>query len=174
MIAPFPILLAPNFPELAGRWADVPDEYADNAVAMLQLVQHARDAGGVPVRVTSWYRSAVGNVLAGGSRTSQHRTASAMDLVPQGDVRAWFDTVAATLPPSSFGQFIFERDHAHLSLPNRASGRTGEVLVEPTEGRYLPWPGSAPPDDSREGYANPNTLAVLVVLALAVLLLFGD
>ena len=174
MIAPFPILLAPNFPELAGRWSAVPEKYADNALAMLQLAQRARDAGGIPVRVSSWYRSPIGNALANGGRTSQHLTASAMDIVPSGDVRAWFDRVRAELPPSSFGQFIFERDHVHLSLPNRASGRTGEVLLEPTEGHYVPVPGSVPPDDSREGYANPNTLALLLALAVALFLLFGD
>lgn len=167
MNLPFPALLAPNFPELAPRWASIPDTYRDNATAMLQLMQAVRDAGGVPVRVSSWYRSPVLNALINGSRTSQHLTASAADLVPlEGDGRAWFDRVASSLPRQSFGQLIWERDHAHVSLPNRASGRTGEVLTEPTEGSYLPWPGAAPGDDSREGYANPNTLTLVLIIAL--------
>lgn len=163
----FPLLAAPHFSELSPRWSAIPDVYMDNAARMLALAETARAAGGgVPVQVSSWYRSPLHNTIAGGAGTSQHLTASAMDLVPSGDIATWFDHVRATLPADSFGQLIFERSHVHLSLPNRANGRTGEILTEPTEGTYQPLPGVAQQDDTREGYANPTTLAAVVVVAI--------
>lgn len=171
MKAPFPLALAPNFAELSTRWSAIPDAHRANAEAMLTLLQDARVfGGGVPLVVTSWYRSPLVNLANNGSKTSQHLTASAVDFttIPPGAVRGVFDRLRVALPPSSFGQLIFERDHIHLSLPNRANGRTGEVLTEPTEGTFLPV------DDSREGgVASTSTLLALVVMFALFLLLTG-
>lgn len=138
-MASFPAAAAPHFGELATRYALIPTRYEANANSMLRLAELARQAGGgFPVRVTSWYRPAAWNSLVGGSPHSQHLTASAMDFVPIGeDIRSWFDHVRQRLPGSEFGQLIYERSHVHLSLPNRTSGETGEVLLEPREGHYV-------------------------------------
>jgi len=148
---------------------------------MLQLLERARDAGGdVPLTVSSWWRSDVGNMAAGGASGSQHLTASAVDLVVDGDPAEWFNRVRVTLPASSFGQMIFyqaTKRHIHLSLPNRSSGITGEQLVELSPKSFAPAPGSASfgaPGDSLEGVAAVTwpmlgylTAGVLGLLALS-------
>jgi zinc D-Ala-D-Ala carboxypeptidase len=49
-----------------------------------KILQPLRDATGVPVNVTSGYRSAKVNTAVGGSRTSQHRLGEAADIVVAG------------------------------------------------------------------------------------------
>lgn len=182
MIPIFPVLLAPNFPELESRWNGIPDALFANARDMLALAEQARTAGGdVPVRVNSWYRTLAQNIAARGSSTSQHLTASAMDLSPESDPEQWFRRLASLLPPSSFGQLIYYRAtsrHVHLSLPNRTSGRTGEVLIETAPGRYTTATGNTVPAaallEGREGlHLSTTTLVYLVVITLGFLVILG-
>lgn len=178
MNEPLPIDLAPHFQELAGRWAAIPATERANATAMLQLLEQVRAAGGgVPLRVTSWYRSPLTNLLAGGVSKSQHLTASAADIVPDTDtMMLYFRRLADALPPDSFGQLIYERNHIHVSLPNRANGRRGDVLIETREGHYTTLTGyaTAPGDDVESAERNPMVWGLGMVSAVvAVLILLG-
>lgn len=178
MTDPLPTDLAPHFPELAGRWGSIPATYRGNAVAMLQLLEAVRAAGGsVPLTVTSWYRAPLTNLLAGGVSKSQHLTASAADIVPATEnMMTYFRRLAQYLPPQDFGQLIYERNHIHVSLPNRANGRTGEVLIEASEGHYVTLAGYATPkpDDAESGERNPVVWGIgLLTAFVGVLILLG-
>lgn len=101
-----------------------------NADATRALVDRAAAIGG-PVTITSLGRSAARNAAVGGSSSSQHLTDSAADIVPKGvSAATWFERVLGELPANSFGQLILypSDGHVHISLPNRASGITGEAL----------------------------------------------
>lgn len=165
--------------------ANAPASARANLAKLATLLEAARSAGGdVPLKVTSGYRSPGLNAAVGGSGSSQHLTGSAADFVPVGRLaeplfRQWADATFATLPRSAYGQAIlypWTTGHVHLSLPNRASGKTGELLVEVGKNRYVPWtPGTAFPRygnaatiidrDDREGAAQ---LELLLYLLLAV------
>lgn len=71
--------------ELASRdGMPVPDEYLDNARAVCERAQALRDLLGQPVQVNSGYRSPAHNTRVGGAPSSQHLTASALDIRSHG------------------------------------------------------------------------------------------
>jgi uncharacterized protein YcbK (DUF882 family) len=57
----------------------VPDEYVDNARLICERAQALRDIAG-PLVVVSGYRSLAHNKRVNGAKSSQHLTASALDL----------------------------------------------------------------------------------------------
>jgi hypothetical protein len=186
-VTAFPSAIAPHFPELAGRYAAIPESDRDNARAMLELLERARAAGGnVPITVSSWWRSKAGNTAAGGSSSSQHLTASAVDFEPDGDPALWFETARRALPANSYGQIIYYRAtsrHLHLSLPNRSSGRTGEQLVEVSPKKFAPVGGGltgigaigGPAGDDLEGVARLTWRGVIYsLLALVATILVSE
>lgn len=116
-----------NEPWPAGRDA--------NRLALAVRLQAVRDIAGVPVVITSANRSGSRNEAVGGSSTSQHLRAEAVDavalLIPFRElVRRVLDAVhAGTFP--TFGQLIFypNEGHFHLSLPTLGT-RNGETLIK--------------------------------------------
>lgn len=173
MNTPFPAGLAPHFGELESRWAKIPPEYDGNARAMLLLLEAARAAGGgQPVTVTSWYRSPLHNAAVGGSKTSQHLTASAVD-VSVSNPAIWAARVAGS--GLDYGQVIYyaaTSGHVHLSLPNLPGGRRGEYLVESSKGRYIQQrgteAGSATTQAESEGGALAQASGYLLIVAAVV------
>lgn len=84
-------------------------------LAILAL-QPARNALGVPLRVTSGYRSEALNRAVGGSPTSQHRLAQAADVTTD-DPAALFVWLRET-EPAGIGQVIYypARRFVHVAL----------------------------------------------------------
>jgi len=155
----------------------------DTLAGLLEDVR--RGGGGVPMLITSGYRNAVHNAAVGGSDLSQHLSGSAVDFQPVGigggdRMRIWADDAVGSLPPQSFGQIIlypWSDGHVHASLPNRASGRTGEVLVETGAHVYSPWrPGTPFPvwggggATDRSDTEGAARIALLFWVAAAILL----
>jgi zinc D-Ala-D-Ala carboxypeptidase len=138
--------LTPHFTleEMNREGHPVPAQYLANAQAVAELLEAMRAAGGgVPLDITSGYRTPRGNELAGGVSASQHLTASAVDFEPRGvDGVEWSRRVLAqrdTLP--AFGQWIiypWSDDHIHVSLPGK---HVGQVLVETGKNLYAVWDG---------------------------------
>jgi hypothetical protein len=102
---------------------------ANLAALAWRILQPLRDGLGVPIKVTSGYRSPLLNSKTpGSSATSQHSAGEAADLV-SADNKAMFDYIREHLP---FDQLIFEfgsdkqPDWVHVSY--RAVKQRGIVL----------------------------------------------
>ncbi len=164
----------------------VPPLLERNAELLLQLAEQYRALlGGRPWRVTGpVYRSAARNAAAGGSPTSQHLTASALDFAVSGwsildGGRALIAAYQAGGP--HFGQLVIHLaapSHLHLSLPNRASGRRDEILVESAKGVFRSWDGSgsieaAPQQIAPDADREPSTALPLLVGAGVIGALHG-
>lgn len=107
------------------------DEHLDNLVEIAQKVfQPIRDHFGVPIAITSGYRSEALNKLIGGSLTSQHSKGEALDLdadvfggVTNAEI---FDYIIADL---DFDQLIWEfgkdtqPDWVHVSYKREGNRR---------------------------------------------------
>lgn len=163
-------------------WEGAPDSARQNLASLAQLLERVRSAGGgVPMLVTSGYRSPAHNAAVGGSKSSQHVTGSAADFRVIGRSGArleeWASQVFRALPRQSYGQAIlypWTTGHVHIGLPNRVNGRTGEILVEVGASDYALWePGTPFPllgasghtdRSDREGAALLEMIIVLVVL----------
>ena len=76
-------LLAPFFwlsEVMCNDGSPFPSEYMENAINLALKVTILRLIVGVPFHVSSWWRSVKHNKAVGGSPTSQHLTAKAMDV----------------------------------------------------------------------------------------------
>lgn len=106
--------------------------FETNRLELARRLQWLRDLAGVPVIVTSAYRSETHNAEVGGSPTSQHPKGEAVDavtwLIPLRSLaaRVLADVRAGRAP--AFGQIIFYpvEGHTHLSLPTLGA-RNGEI-----------------------------------------------
>ena len=109
-----------------------PIDKAANRQHLAELLQWMRDLAGVPGRITSAYRSPAKNAEVGGTESSQHMKAEAVDVVfmlcPIGVLaKRVLEEVRAGRAPR-FGQIIFYQDkgHVHVSLPYLGN-RNGEI-----------------------------------------------
>src|SRR5260370_15822253 len=135
------MLLAPHFTaaELGADISAIPTVPLLNLYTTGAWLEQARSVLGVPLRVTSGYRTPAHNAEIGGSATSDHPNGLAADFVPEGMTpyeayrRLKGAISAGTLPP--FDQLIFYAgdDHIHVGLGPRLRGA---VLVGLTEGGY--------------------------------------
>ena len=95
-------------------------------------LQPIRDIHGKPILVTSGYRCAALNSKVGGSKTSQHVTGEAADIVGKNNTIAELKSMLkAAIDCASYDQLILERHGAHrwIHISHRASGnQRGEVL----------------------------------------------
>lgn len=184
--------VTPHFytPSDRSGYASAPAAARANLDAMARLLEAMRGAGGSrPMAVTSGYRSAAYNAAVGGSRTSQHLTGSAADFKVIGAsspaaLQQWAEDVVSAIDPRSYGQLIFypwSTGHVHASLPNRASGETGDVRIETGKRVYTPWrPGTPFPAwgaggivdrSDTEGAASVELLIwILIAVAIAAAL----
>lgn len=121
----------------------IPAVYQDNAQATLELLEDVRAVLGVPMRLTSLWRSAASNAsLPGHALASQHLTADGADFVPLGitleeAARRWQDAVEAGTAPE-LRQFIVEQPgydglgaHVHVGR-----GTGDQALVRLANGSY--------------------------------------
>ena len=136
------LALAPNF--TAGELgADDPTADA-TIIANLQKValwlQSARDVLGVPLKITSGYRSPEHNASVGGSSTSDHPHGLAADflasgLTPYQVYTSLKDAEARGMLPR-FDQLIYyeQDDHVHVGL---GAQMREDVSLATTEGSYV-------------------------------------
>jgi len=120
-----------------------PSPEAVEALRLLvaNVLDPLRASLGVPVRVTSGYRSPALNTLLGGSRTTQHVKGEAADVKC-----AAFDALAIARRAIELGleydQIIWyapERGgHVHVSFSARRANRR-QVLHAPARGGYVAW-----------------------------------
>lgn len=91
----------------------------------------------VPLIVTSGYRCEKLNERVGGSATSQHTKAEAIDFRPQGiEAEAAFRKIAASTV--SFGQMILEKRGGKPFL-HIGMGTKRQLLYSPRAGVYEAW-----------------------------------
>ena len=102
---------------------NVPSEEVKSKCLYLSnfILQPIRDEVGVPIHVTSGYRSGATNSAVGGSDTSQHLSGEAADLVfASYDIDVIFDWIVE-VSKIPYGQAILEskdnRRWIHISLP---------------------------------------------------------
>ena len=181
----------------ASSWP-MSNQAAANIPDLATQFEAIRAAGGsAPITLTSFYRSAVKNLIVGGASNSDHLTGEAWDGVPQGvDLETWARSVIGAINAGStpaVGQLIiypYSDGHVHVSFAG-ARGKLNEFYVEVAgsgPNRYAPWDGvSALPqwtgDTSSGAPADPglptdegaadNTGRTLLFLFVAFLLLWG-
>lgn len=156
-----------------------PVAYRPNLERLAHLLERVREALGVPLRVTSAYRSVQANAsLPGASSTSQHLTGQAADVVPVGLSMQSALAKLAAVSFAGFGQLIvypLSSDHLHISLP--AAGKLDSVLVNRAPAGVTPVYQAVRLADSVSVYAAvkgtrapAGRAAVGVVVVLAVVL----
>ena len=116
------VRVSPHFTRQELNYDAAPGAYRANLEQLALLLERVRTAVGVPLRVTSGYRSPAANAaLPGASSSSQHLTGQAADFRPVGvSVETFLDRLARARF-SGFGQLIvypLGTDHVHISLPS--------------------------------------------------------
>lgn len=107
----------------------------------IHFLEPAREVLGVPLKVSSGYRSLMVNRIVGGVITSAHRFGRAADFVPEGlDVFQAFETLRHTDLP--FDQLIHERkggtEWIHLGIAEEGKEPRRQVMravVDPETGK---------------------------------------
>ena len=108
-------------------------------IRLAEWAEEIRSAlGNVPMIILSGYRCGKLNERVGGSATSQHTKAEAIDFRPAGmEAEAAFRKLAESRAVS-FGQLILEkrggRPFLHIGMGSRR-----QLLYSPRAGAYEPW-----------------------------------
>lgn len=145
-----------------------------NLQASADVLQSIRDAVGVPMRVTSGYRTSSYNASVGGSPTSAHLTGRAVDFVPVG-ISLWefhkrlkaAEEAGQVAPYVEMIFYPFDKGHIHIQTLGGSYPRDKRVKVG---FEYLPlslewlakFPGAA-------GFATGGLLLLLLVLGVLVI-----
>ena len=106
---------------------EIPPDIIGNLLELcVRLLQPARTALGVPLRVTSGWRLEDNNLAVGGASTSDHLTGRAADLQARASVdRSWEDLTfelfdwLRTNQAGEFGQLILEDRREFLEDPGK-------------------------------------------------------
>lgn len=170
-----PARLAPNFSlaEYEAVSDPVPEQLQAALMQSVAGLQRVREAVGVPMRLTSGYRTSTHNENVGGSKTSDHMDARAFDFVPLGmSLHDWYvrfrqKEAAGEIP--AYDQLImypFTTGHIHIGFGTRMR-RQHLIKVNETEYKPLISESQIP----KKGIA---IFAVVLVLAIiAVLIIFN-
>lgn len=109
------------------------------------VLQPLREHLGIPVRITSGFRSPEVNAKIGGAKTSAHMRGLAAD-VKVGAPEPWdaprFLRVIWELElpiDQAIGYAPSRGGHVHLGIAKRGAPLRGEYLFAPAQGGYLPW-----------------------------------
>ena len=123
---------------------EVPKGWEDRLQALAEKCEQARAILGVPLRVSYGYRSPALNHACGGSLTSDHMYARAVDFNPLGlsrveaFIKLWNDPMFM----SGVDQLILERGCIHLGMgPRRRQEGRGDLPVYPL---LAVWPAELP------------------------------
>ena len=105
-------------------------EHIENfKILATKVFEPIREHFGVPIRISSGYRSAELNKCIGGSATSQHSTGEAIDIDQDGTTitnKQVFDYIKDNL---AFDQLINEFNYAWVHVSYKANGKQrGEIL----------------------------------------------
>lgn len=73
---------------------EIPKELMDNFMNALIGAQSVRNLLGVAMTINSWYRCPEVNKAVGGSKTSSHMDANAIDFVPKMNLRDAYNKIA--------------------------------------------------------------------------------
>lgn len=137
--------VTPHFSRRELNYDAAPAGVRANLVRLAEFLEDVRSVLGVPLRVTSAYRTPDRNAsLAGASSTSQHLDGTAADVVPVGmDVPAAVAKLTAAGLRDRWGQLIVYpyRGHIHLSLPTRGTvgAMLAQVSPDAARPRYVPY-----------------------------------
>lgn len=106
------------------------------------VLQPARDLLGIPIRVSSGFRSAVVNKLVGGIRNSQHRSGQAADIAPVGiTIKEAFAKIAQS--DIEFDQLIYEQVNGkvwiHISYSPRKRKQILYTVIENGKLKFRKW-----------------------------------
>lgn len=134
----------------------IPESFEEKIPRLAAQFESVRAAGGgVPITLSSYYRSQFVNTLVGGAHESDHLIAEAWDGTPDKsatDITSWARSVVASIAARQtpdIGQMIiypYSDGHAHISFPG-ARGKVNEFLVEVAasgSNRYALWDGVGP------------------------------
>jgi hypothetical protein len=127
-------MLSPHFSEAELRYDETPPVYQGNVRRLAYLLEEFRRIAGVPLRVTSVWRSPERNAAVGGVPTSRHLTGEAVDFVPVGlpVLEFWQRVVTARNAGAAPAWGELELDttdgHVHVTLA-RFGERNGEVFI---------------------------------------------
>jgi hypothetical protein len=106
-----------------------PDHIENFKILATKVFEPIREHFGVPIRISSGYRSAELNKCIGGSATSQHSTGEAIDIDQDGTTitnKQVFDYIKDNL---AFDQLINEFNYAWVHVSYKANGKQrGEIL----------------------------------------------
>lgn len=130
-------MITPHFSD--AELGNPPPQYMANAKRTAELLEAIRKVLGVPLRVTSGYRSATRNRAVGGSPGSGHLTASAADFLPIGQT---VQTSAKLLEAArrqgaiAYGEMIYYESDGHIHVTITGVGGDGETLVKLASGKF--------------------------------------
>lgn len=171
------LALSPHF--TAGELgADAPTASAavvGNLRAVAAYLEQVRAVLGVPLRVTSGYRSPADNLAVGGAPSSDHPYGLAVDFVPVGlsqfTAHDKLTAARASGELPAWDQLIFYpvEGHIHVGLGTR---RRGEVRVKLAEGSLAPLTASLVATLRGAVSGTSAGLLALVVLAFLFLVVF--
>lgn len=171
--------ITPHFTRAELNYNAAPPAVRANLEALASLLERVRSFLGVPLRVTSGYRSPATNAaLAGASGTSQHLDGTGADVVPVGlAIGDAAQRLAGSTLRGEWGQVIvypLGGDHLHIALPTR--GTVGEMLVQtsrdaarPQYVAYSPAVYAGLAEQQKAGTLSTVALGVAGVSALTLL-----